>query len=40
MLHVACRRDGEGLPIYTTDELNVGKGGDTAACPFDCRCCF
>ena len=30
----------EGFKIYTTDELNIGKGGDTADCPFDCNCCF
>ena len=25
----------EGLPIYTLDELKIGKGGDTEQCPFD-----
>jgi hypothetical protein len=30
----------DGLPIYSLEELNVGKGGDTAECPFDCNCCF
>ncbi len=35
-----CRYDEEGLPIYTTEELKVGAGGDTDKCPFDCECCF
>ena len=35
-----CRHDEEGLPIYTTEELKVGAGGDTDKCPFDCDCCF
>jgi len=35
-----CRFDAEGLPVYTADELNVGVGGDTDQCPFDCTCCF
>jgi hypothetical protein len=30
----------EGWKVYTPEELNVGKGGDTADCPFDCNCCF
>ena len=30
----------EGWRIYTPDELNIGKGGDTELCPFDCDCCF
>ena len=30
----------EGWPIYTEEELNIGKGGETADCPFDCQCCF
>lgn len=34
------RYDAEGLPVYTADELNVGAGGDTDQCPFDCTCCF
>ncbi|DBA72190.1 hypothetical protein WJX79_010797 [Trebouxia sp. C0005] len=34
------RFDAEGLPVYTADELNVGAGGDTDQCPFDCTCCF
>ncbi|DBB04822.1 hypothetical protein WJX82_005443 [Trebouxia sp. C0006] len=34
------RFDAEGLPVYTADELNVGAGGETDQCPFDCTCCF
>ncbi len=30
----------EGWKIYTPEELNIGKGGDTELCPFDCKCCF
>ena len=30
----------EGYNIYKEDELNIGKGGDTKDCPFDCNCCF
>ena len=30
----------EGYPIYSVDELNIGKGADTPDCPFDCNCCF
>ncbi|GAA5904731.1 hypothetical protein JCM8208_001338 [Rhodotorula glutinis] len=30
----------DGLPIYSLDELNIGHGGDTPECPFDCQCCF
>ena len=30
----------EGYKIYTTEELNIGMGGDTPDCPFDCNCCF
>jgi hypothetical protein len=30
----------DGLPIYTEEELNIGKGGGTPLCPFDCNCCF
>ena len=29
-----------GLPIYSMDQLKMGKGGGTPACPFDCDCCF
>lgn len=34
------RCDAEGLPIFSVDELEIGKGKDTADCPFDCDCCF
>ena len=30
----------DGYKVYSLEELNVGKGGDTADCPFDCDCCF
>lgn len=30
----------DGFPIYTLDELKIGRGGDTDDCPFDCNCCF
>ncbi|KCV71890.1 hypothetical protein H696_01299 [Fonticula alba] len=30
----------DGYPIYTPDELGLGKGGDTEDCPIDCDCCF
>ncbi len=30
----------EGWKVYTPEELNIGKGGDTPECPFDCNCCF
>lgn len=30
----------EGYRVYTPEELNIGKGRDTADCPFDCKCCF
>ena len=30
----------EGWRVYTPEELNIGKGGDTNLCPFDCDCCF
>lgn len=32
--------DAEGLPIFSVDELEIGKGKDTTDCPFDCDCCF
>ena len=35
-----CRYDAEGLPVYTPEELNVGAGGETDKCPFDCDCCY
>jgi hypothetical protein len=34
------RYTADGLPIYTEEELNIGKGGGTPLCPFDCDCCF
>lgn len=34
------KRTEEGYKIYTVDELNIGLGGDTKDCPFDCKCCF
>lgn len=30
----------DGLPVYRDKDLNVGKGGATSRCPFDCDCCF
>ena len=30
----------DGTPIYNEDELNIGRGGNTPLCPFDCDCCF
>lgn len=30
----------EGFKIYSTDDLEIGKGGETEDCPFDCKCCF
>lgn len=38
---VPLRFDPElGMNIYSVDSLKIGKGGDTALCPFDCDCCF
>ena len=34
------RKTDDGLPIYSEKELNIGQGGDTAECPFDCWCCY
>lgn len=34
------KRTEEGFLIYNQEELNIGKGGDTELCPFDCDCCF
>ena len=31
--------DTAGLTMYAIDTLGMGKGGDTADCPFDCQCC-
>ncbi|CRG96240.1 conserved protein, unknown function [Plasmodium gallinaceum] len=30
----------DGLPIYSMEELKMGKGGYTKECPFECNCCF
>ncbi|OAG29209.1 hypothetical protein NEDG_01282 [Nematocida displodere] len=30
----------DGYRIYTEEELKIGRGGDSAACPLDCKCCF
>ncbi|KAH0479618.1 MAG: uncharacterized protein KVP18_001972 [Porospora cf. gigantea A] len=34
------RLDTDGWPIFSLEELNVGQGGGTDLCPFDCECCF
>jgi hypothetical protein len=35
------KRTEEGFPVYSEEELGLGKrGGDTDLCPFDCDCCF
>ncbi|KAG2373294.1 hypothetical protein C9374_012283 [Naegleria lovaniensis] len=34
------RKTIDGLAVYSTDELKIGKGGNTDLCPFDCDCCF
>lgn len=36
------KKTGDGLVIYTKDELGIDKGdaGGTRLCPFDCDCCF
>jgi hypothetical protein len=34
------RRKIDELDLYSTEELNIGKGGDTEDCPFDCKCCY
>ncbi|XP_031107447.1 uncharacterized protein C6G9.01c-like [Ipomoea triloba] len=36
------KRTGDGLAIYTEEELGIGKAdaGGTPLCPFDCDCCF
>ena len=39
-LKTSGRKYIDGLPVYTADELGIGKGGDTKLCPFDCDCCF
>jgi len=30
----------DGWTIYKDHELNIGQGGDTPLCPFDCDCCY
>ena len=30
----------DGYNLFTVEEMNIGKGGDTSECPFDCQCCF
>ncbi|KAJ1982635.1 hypothetical protein H4R34_001632 [Dimargaris verticillata] len=30
----------DGFPLYTVEDLQIGLGGDTPDCPFDCQCCF
>ncbi|KAA8525178.1 hypothetical protein F0562_006958 [Nyssa sinensis] len=36
------KRTGDGLAIYTEEELGINKAdaGGTPLCPFDCSCCF
>ena len=36
------RKTGDGLPIYSAEELGVSNpdAGGTSLCPFDCSCCF
>ncbi len=34
------RKTDDGYAIYSVQELNIGKGGDTEDCPFDCECCY
>ncbi|CAI5740849.1 unnamed protein product [Hyaloperonospora brassicae] len=34
------RYDENGLPIYTESSLQIGTGGNSKDCPFDCWCCF
>jgi hypothetical protein len=34
------KKTDDGLLVFASEELNIGKGGDTDECPFDCRCCF
>ena len=30
----------DGLPVYSAEEMRIGRGGGTAQCPFDCECCY
>lgn len=34
------KKTDDGFNIYSQDELRIGLGGDTADCPFDCKCCY
>ncbi|KAL2548494.1 hypothetical protein Fot_10024 [Forsythia ovata] len=36
------KKTGDGLAIYTEEELGIGKpdAGGTRLCPFNCSCCF
>ncbi|KAG0327270.1 hypothetical protein BGZ99_008031 [Dissophora globulifera] len=36
----AKRRTDDGLRLFDIHDLNIGKGGDTDQCPFECKCCF
>ncbi|ORZ26484.1 hypothetical protein BCR41DRAFT_419990 [Lobosporangium transversale] len=36
----AKRRTDDGLRLFDIHDLNIGKGGGTDKCPFDCECCF
>ncbi|KAI7822201.1 hypothetical protein BC939DRAFT_193583 [Gamsiella multidivaricata] len=36
----AKRRMDDGLRLFDINDLNIGKGGETELCPFDCQCCF
>lgn len=29
-----------GYNVYKAHALGLGRGGDTALCPFDCKCCY
>ncbi|KAF9435452.1 hypothetical protein BGZ76_006265 [Entomortierella beljakovae] len=34
------RKTDDGLRLFDINDLNIGKGGETDKCPFDCECCF
>ncbi|PIA61867.1 hypothetical protein AQUCO_00200100v1 [Aquilegia coerulea] len=36
------KKTGDGLVVYTEEELGIGKSeaGGTPLCPFDCDCCY
>jgi len=36
----AKRRTDDGLRLFDIHDLNIGKGGGTPQCPFDCQCCY